>query len=114
MDSDPYVGISDGNKSNLFILRDPSNFPSYTPCQPYPAAQDDVRIPANSVQASVYQLHFDPFHQYGVCSAAYNNGFSNSGRFNSKLDVAKELSLVVKREHAAEKYDFRYFNIEIY
>ncbi len=38
----------------------------------------------------------------------------NSGRFHSKLDVAKELSLVVKREDAMEKYDFRYFNIEIY
>ena len=114
MDSDPSVGISDGNNSNLFTFLDPGNFKTSSPCPPNAAAQDDVRIPANSIQASVYQLHFDPFHQYGVCSAAYNNGFSNSGRFNSKLDVAKELSLVVKREHAAEKYDFRYFNIEIY
>lgn len=114
VDSDPYFGISDGVNSNLFILRDPSNFGSSTPCEPFNALQDDVRIPARSAQASVYQLQFDLFHQYGTCSAAYSNGYSNTGRFNAKLDVAKKLYLVVKREHGNEQYDFRYFNIEVF
>ena len=114
VDSDPYVGLSDGPNSNLFILRDPTNFPSYAPCQPYPAVHDDTRIPANSVQASVYELQFDPFHQYGACTAAYGSGYVNTGRFSGKLDMNKELSVVMKREHAIEEYFVRYFSIKIY
>ena len=113
IDSDPYVGITDGSKTNAFILRDPGNFANYSPCQPFPAEQDDTRIPANSMQASVYVLQFDPFHQYGSCTTANVNGYVNTGTFKNILDLTKKLSLVVNREDAPEGYNFLYFTVEI-
>ena len=112
-DSDPYVGITDGSTTNAFALRDPGNFAGYSPCQPIPAEQDDTRIPANSIQASVYVLQFDPFHQYGSCTTANVNGYVNTATFKNKLDLTKKLSLVVNREDAPEEYNFLYFTVEI-
>ena len=113
IDSDPYVGITDGSKTNAFVLRDPGNFDSLSPCQPDNAEQDDIRIPANSMQASVYVFQFDPFHQYGSCTTANVNGYVNTASFNNKLDLTKKLSLVVNREEAPEEYNFLYFAVEI-
>ena len=36
VDSDPYVGLSDGSDSNLFIIRDLATFQSSAPCEPQP------------------------------------------------------------------------------
>ena len=55
-DSDPYVGITDGSTTNAFILRDPANFPHFSPCQPNNAEQDDTRVRGDEKQASVYML----------------------------------------------------------
>ena len=113
VDSDPAVGISDGTNTNSFQIADPGNFGAFSPCNALAATQDSTLVPIGSKQASVYQFIFEPFHSYGVCTAAYNNGFVNSARFNNKLDMSKELSLVVRKEHTNEEYDFYYFSIEI-
>ena len=113
MDSDPQIGISDGTNTNYFVITDPGNFGGYSPCIALAALEDSTRIPVGSTQASVYQFIFEPFHSYGVCTAAYSNGFVNSARFNDKLDMSKELSFVVRKGDAPEEYDFYYFSIEI-
>ena len=112
IDSDPYVGITDGSKTNTFVLRDPGNFANLAPCQANNAEEDSTRIPTNSQQASVYVLQFDPFHQYGACTTANINGYVNTATFSNNLDLTKKLSLVVNREEAAEEYDFLYFSVE--
>ena len=114
VDSDPIIELSDGTKYNRFAIVDPTNYGRTSPCFAHRASQDNTLVPVGSMQASVYQLVFDPQHRYGACTAAYNNGYINTARFNDKLDLSKELNLVVRKDDdPKEEYDFLYFIIEI-
>ena len=114
VDSDPRIELNDGTKYNRFIIVDPANFPVHSPCTADRASQDNTLVPVNSKQASVYQLVFEPFHRYGACTAGYNNGYINTARFTDRLDLSKEVSLVVRKDnYSPEEYDFYYFMIEI-
>ena len=114
VDSDPVVEISDGTKYNRFSIVDPTNFPNHSPCYARRASQDNTLVPPSSEQASVYQMIFEPSHCYGACTAPYGNRYINTVRFNDRLDLSKELSLVVRKDDGSSaEYDFYYFMIEI-
>ena len=114
VDSDPIIELSDGTKYNRFSIMDPTNFRDHSPCFARRASQDNTLVSRSSEQTGVYQIIFEPFHRYGACTAAYGNRYINTARFNDKLDLSKELSLVVRKDDdSPEEYDFYYLTIEI-
>ena len=114
VDSDPNIGISDGTKYNRFFLVDPTNFHVHTPCSASRASQDNILVPTNTKQGSVYQMIFEPAQSYGACTTGYENGLINTAQFNDRLDLSKDLSIVVRKDdESPEEYDFYYFIIEL-
>ena len=111
-DNDPEVGITDGANSNQFILVEDgrSLTRNYNPCRIKNGSQNRKTGPLGNPAAGGYTLLLDPAHQFGSCMT--NKGFVASGKFNSRVDASKGLSLVVHRNHAAEQYVFHYFLIE--
>ena len=114
VDSDPVFELSDGTKYNRFTIVDPTNFHDHSPCFARRASQDNTLVPTGTKQGSIYQMIFEPKYGYGACTAGYDNGYINSARFDDKLDIDKDLSLVVSKDNDyPEDYDFYFFIIEI-
>ena len=113
VDSDNYIAITDGTNSNYFIIVDSLNYPNFRACFHIDGSYENDIVPSGTRQASQYVLLFEPFHRYGACSSAQLGGYVNPGHFNSQLDVSKGISLVVKRDAAAETYNYYYFMVEI-
>ena len=113
VDSDPLIGLSDGTTVNEFIIHDATNYASLSPCYIVNGVQEDVRIPRSTPPYSEVTLTFQPYRRYGTCRTAQNGGYVNAGTFNAQLDITKGLSLVIRRNNAAEVYDFYYFQVEI-
>ena len=114
VDSDPNIGISDGDNENLFEIVDANNYPRWPPCRPRPGSQDDNRVDAGTLVAGTYKLIFDPFNQLGICESAQEDGYINTGTFEAQIDVTKPLFLTMNRQNAKEEYYIHYFNVEIY
>ena len=112
VDSDNDIGITDGTNSNRFFIHDIHNYP-HTACYLFEGTHENVQIPVGPPQASQYVFLFEPFHRYGACSSAQLGGYVNPGHFNSQVDVSKGISLVIKRDEAAETYNYYYFMVEI-
>ena len=113
-DSDPIVGISDGINENLFIIRDAANYLAWSPCHPLPGTHDDNRVASTTPVSSTFKLTFTPFNKFGFCETAQEGGYINTGIFHSQIVITKPLFLTLKRENAAEEYNFHYFNVETY
>ena len=111
-DNDPKVGISDGINSNQFLLIEHASSSTIiaNPCDVVNGLQTGRSGPVGNPVAGGYTLLFDPAHQFGSCMS--NNGFATNGRFNSRVDASKGLSLVVHRDDPTEQYVFHYFLIE--
>ena len=112
-DSDPIVGITDGSNHNQFwLIEDGSSSTTnnINPCEVDNGQHYGRSGPAGNPVAGEYTLLFEPSRRFGSC--ATNNGFSTNARFNSQIDLTKELSLVLHRNNAAEQYYFHYFLIE--
>ena len=112
-DSDPQIGITDGTNHNQFWLVDDGSSSTtnhINPCEVINGQHNGRTGPAGNPVAGEYTLLFDPSRLFGSC--ATNNGFSTSARFNGQIDLTKELSLVLHRNHGIEQYNFHYFLIE--
>ena len=111
-DNDPKVGISDGINSNQFLLIEDASSSTIiaNPCDVVNGLQTGRSGPVGNPVAGGYTLLFDPAHQFGSCMS--NTGFATNGRFNSRVDASKGLSLVVHRDDPTEHYVFHYFLIE--
>ena len=106
-DSDPYIGLTDGDSENYFRIADDVGYCyMYTSGSSIPAS-----IPSGTVQHYEYILLFEPYSKYGACS--HHGGHITPGYFNQRLDISKGLDFIVKRENAREVYDFYYFLVEI-
>ena len=114
VDSDPIIELNDGTKFNRFSLLDPTLWRHYSPCLARRASQDNTLVPAGTKQGSIYQMIFGPDKGYGACTAGYENGYINSARFTDKLDLSKEISVVMRKDDdPPEEYNFHYFIIEV-
>ena len=114
VDSDPIVGISDGIRENLFVLRDVANYNQLSSCHPLYGSHDDIRVSPDNEAPPIFKLTFTPFNKFGFCETAQEGGYINTATFNSQIDVTKPLFLSVRRADAYEMYYFHYFKVEIY
>ena len=112
-DSDPAFGFTDGTEVNEIILHDKLNYRNCPPCYLSNGVQQNTLVPANTPPFTEVTLTFQPYRKYGTCHTAQNGGYVNVGTFNAQLDITKGLSLVARRHHATETYDFYYFHVEI-
>ena len=106
--NDPTVGITDGIKANEFYLI--FSIITLEPCTVIDGTRRGNSQPTNVTVPGGYTLLFDPTHQFGTCTT--NNGLVNSGKFNTKLDTNRRLSLVVARAKSNQLLIFNYFLIE--
>ena len=114
VDSDPTIGLTDGNVVNEISLLDKTNYVNYSPCYIRDGIQENTLIPRNTPSYSEVTLTFQPYRRYGTCRTAQNGGYVNAGTFNAQLDITKGLNLVARRDDdAGEVYDFYYFHVEI-
>ena len=113
IDTDPYIGISDGTYVNKIWIREKSIHAS-APCGIYGGLQDSPSVVSGTRVPAAFKLTFTPFYKFGRCETAQDGGYINTGRFNTQLDITKPLYLRVDRGDAAEQYYFRYFLVEIY
>ena len=115
-DTDPLVGISDGNNTNIWWITDSDNYPSYAPCtlSGGRGTHDDTRVPSGTKVPATFKLTFTPFYKYGSCETAQEGGYINTGRFNTQLDITKPLYLRVDRQDPSEQYYYHYFLVEIF
>ena len=114
-DSDPGIGISDGVNLNRFIIVDTGNYHNHAPCYIFPreGSQENNLVTTRRV-ASQFTFLFSPFYKYGACSSAQDGGYLNVGTFNNQVDTTNGLSLVIHGDDDLhEKYQFRYFLVEI-
>ena len=111
-DNDPAVGISDGTSHNQFFLVEQASLSvsSVNPCDFFNGIKNGRSAPAGDPVAGGYTLIFEPFHVFGSCTS--NNRFATDGKFNSQIDLTKELNLMVNRDNSAENYIFHYFLME--
>ena len=106
--NDPTVGITDGTARNQFYLI--MSIIKLKPCTVIDGTRNGNSQPTNITVPAGYTLLFDPTHQFGTCMT--NNGLVNSGKFNTKINTDKRLSLVVARTSSDQLLIFNYFLIE--
>ena len=114
VDSDPYIGISDGSNENTQVLVDVNNYADYPPCFLFGAANDDPQVPTDTPAPAAFRLIFTPFYRSGSCETAQLGGYINTGTFNTQIDTTKLLFLQVRRADAEEEIFFHYFRVEIF
>ena len=112
VDSDPRVGLTDGDKQQLFTFADRSNYPTYTPCLAS-GNQDNILVPASTPPPAEYSLLFNPFLGYGSCSTAQVGGYVNTATFAQTLDTRRGLTLIVLSADIGEHYNFTSILVEL-
>ena len=104
--SDPYIGLTDGDAENMFAITDTRG-----DCIVVVGNDINAQLPSGTTQHYEYMLLFEPFQKFGACS--HIGGHITPGYFSQRLDISKGLDFIVKRENTNEDYDFYYFLIEI-
>lgn len=113
VDSDPSIGITDGENINDFYIVDINNLRiGEPPCRPVGGTHQNIALSNKRVPGSVTFL-FDPFHRYGACSTGNDGGYTSVATFNNQLDVSKGISFILRRNDAPENYRLYHFLIEI-
>ena len=113
-DRDPYVGVTDGSTTNMFVIPDINNYP-VAPCFPISASGT---IPQTSNIGPVpdrFTFLLKPAERFGACSSAQQGGYVNVGIFNNQLDLSRGINLRINRDNEIhEDYLFYYFLVEIF
>ena len=107
-DNDPTIGITDGIKRNEYYLI--FSIVGLNPCTVIDGTRKENNGSTNTTIPGGYTLLFDPLHQFGSCMT--NDGITTSGRFNTRVNTSKRLSLMVSRIASDQNLIFNYFLVE--
>ena len=106
------IGLEDDLESrNLFVVPDINKYNNQPPCYFLNAVHDDNRVSGIRAPAQV-TLDFVPGSRFGTCYTAQSGGFSNTGTFNDQIDLLERVTLVVRRDNAAEQHRIYYLKID--
>ena len=108
-DHDPHFSITDGSNVNEFITRDGNTYP----CHVVSGSQDAIASTTTRT-SGVFTFTFTPFYRYGICSVTKDGGYTTVATFNHQLDLDKDISFTVRRDHGGEQYSFYYILIETF
>ena len=111
-DVDPVIRISDGTKTNSFVIVDYGNYRTHAPCYPL-GKHDKKRVRRWTRVPATFKFTLLPEQKYGFCETAQEGGYINTGTFSNLLDLSKPLSLLLTRSHGHEQYHIRYIAVDI-
>ena len=115
VDSDIFIGISDGTINNVHIMHDVNNYLQAPPCLPIKGTHENHMVSTNTSFPATFKLMFTPFYKYTACETAQEGGYINTGTFNDQIDTTKPLSLrVFADDEPGEQYFVYYIKVEIY
>ena len=125
-DHDPTFGISDGNSFVGFKMLDKDNYVSVTPCLSFEG--EDVSGILKNIKggktfgaglvtsrsfSSEIKLQIRPTEQWGSCHTEHDEGYTNIGNYENKLDLTNGLYLEMYREYATEDYRIKYIVVDV-
>ena len=121
-DHDPLFGITDGKSFVGFQIPDKGNYGDLSPCYGYEGDVSGILTSINrgtgpTVTSRLYsseiKLQIRPTEQWGSCHTEHDEGYTNIGNYQNKLDLTNGLYLEMYREHAAEDYRVKYIIVDI-
>ena len=124
-DHDPSFGISDGESFVGFHLPDQRNYNSHPPCYPYEG--DNVNgiltkrklynkvglYVTSRLFSSEVKMQIRPTEQWGSCHTEHDEGYTNCGNYQRKLDLTKGLYLDVYQADKPETYQIKYIVVDV-
>ena len=122
-DHDPIFGISDGKSFVGFLIADKGNYPTHSPCYSF-EGEDVIGILTNRKAgtgslvtsrsySSEIKLQIRPTEQWGSCHTEHDEGYTNVGNYQHKLDLTNGLYLEMYRADAAEDYRIKYIAVDV-
>ena len=113
-DRDPILGVTDGNTTNLFVIRDINNYRTLAPCSPISASGIVDKFLSSASVPDQFTFLIKPAERFGVCSSAQQGGYENVGIFNNQLDLSRGIKLQIRQAESHEDYRFYYLLVEIF
>ena len=122
-DHDPTFGISDGESFVGFKMHDKGNYENAPSCRSYEGegvsgtlenrkAGTGSFVTSRSFSSEV-KLQIRPTEQWGSCHTEHDEGYTNIGNYQNKLDLTSGLYLEMYRESAAEDYRIKYIVVDV-
>ena len=124
---DPSFGINDGKSFVGFKICDKGNYGSAPSCcsfegkdvggivtnvMPGTGSGIGLLVTSRSYSSEV-KLQIRPTEQWGSCHTEHDEGYTNIGNYQNKLDLINGLYLEMYREGAAEDYPIKYIVVDV-
>ena len=122
-DHDPSFGISDGKSFVGFQIPDKGNYGNTSPCRRHEG--DDVSgiltnennangpLVTSRLYSSEIKVQIRPSEQWGSCHTEHDEGYTNIGNYQRKLDLTNGLYLEMYRADANESYRIKYVVVDV-
>ena len=124
-DHDPTFGISDGKSFVGFHVPDKGNYHNRPPC--YPIEGDNVNgILSNAIHhnnvglyvtsrlfSSEVKMQIRPTEKWASCHTEHNEGHTNIGNYQRKLDFTNGLFLDMYQADKGETYKIKYIVVDV-
>ena len=123
-DHDPLFGISDGNSFVGFIIPDQGNFRNRPPCFSYEGDNingtlsntifniDGLYV-TSRLYSSEVKMQIRPTEQWGSCHTEQDEGYTNIGTYQHKLDLTNGLYLDMHQADKTETYQIKYIVVDV-
>ena len=122
-DHDPSFGIGDGKSFVGFQIPDKGNYGNTSPCRRDEG--DDVSgiltnenhangpLVTSRLYSSEIKVQIRPSEQWGSCHTEHDEGYTNIGNYQRKLDLTNGLYLEMYRADANESYRIKYIVVDV-
>ena len=122
-DHDPSFGISDGKSFVGFQIPDKGNYGNIPPCRGHEG--DDVNgiltnenrgngpLVTSRLYSSEIKVQIRPTEQWGSCHTEHDEGYTNTGNYQCKLNLTNGLYLEMYRNNAGEAYRIKYIVVDV-
>ena len=124
-DHDPSFGISDGKSFIGYVIPDPRNCQDKSPCRKKEgdivddiltdiSGGDSTALVTSRSYSSEVELQIRPTEQWGSCHTEHDEGYTNIGNYQCKLDLTNGLYLeMYQGDEAFEIYRIKYIVVDI-
>ena len=125
-DHDPSFGISDGESFVGFLLLDQTNYHASSPCfnieadivngvlTNVPSFTNSDSLVTSRSYSSEIKVQIRPTEQWGSCHTELDEGYTNVGNYQHKLDLTNGIYLEMYHGHQTiETYRIKYIVVDI-
>ena len=121
-DSDPSLGVSDGESFVGFEMVDETNYGLYSPCFGVEGASGnsltEVKYineysPSLDTYTGQFVITLKLNERWGLCSLEQDKGFENKVEYNKRLQLSNGLTLEVYKHNGDERVGIKFFEVTI-